>query len=110
MVNHRILDGWVDIQDQLKNRNQLRHFFDETEHLQNEYTGGGSVEPIYRKKVLRVDPFSDRSFISAFKYLGGINIQFSLGGLTHPVDFLKKLEIISEDAGVHQNMKRSILR
>lgn len=42
----------------------------------------------------------DRTYISAWKDLGGNNIHFSPGGSLHPISFIKKLETAFNDANV----------
>lgn len=47
----------------------------------------------------------DRSYITAWKELGGNQLSFSAGGSIHPVQFIRKVEAILDDAGVPENKR-----
>lgn len=48
---------------------------------------------------------NNRNYIAAFKDLGGHSMLFSPGGSIHPVNFIKKLSRIFDEAGVPNEKK-----
>nr|CAH7738807.1 unnamed protein product [Callosobruchus chinensis] len=48
---------------------------------------------------------SGRHYINSWKDLGGYNLSFAPGGLLHPMNFLKKLERLLNEAGVPEGGK-----